>query len=171
MNHYKVDPAKSIVVVKARSSIHDTTTTWNKISGTIEATADTLESNGAIATIDVDMTSFDAGDWLKNRKLKKDLDVTQYPLAQFELSELTEVVGGDGGEFKATAVGKLRWRSREVTVTAPGTGIVNDDGIDARATFELDVTDLGVKPPKILMFKVEKVVAIEVILVAPRVRS
>ncbi len=170
MNHYTIDSAKSTVVVKARSSIHDTTTTWNQISGTIEAAADSLESAGAIATIDVDMTSFDAGDWLKNRKLKKDLAVTQYPLAQFELSELAEVVRGDDGEFKATAVGKLRWRSQEVTVTAPGKGRVNDDGIEARAIFELDVTDLGVKPPKILMFKVEKIVAIEVVLVAPRAR-
>ena len=58
------------LTVKARSSVHDTTTVWDHITGDVEASADAIET--ATATFSVDMTKFDAGDFLKNRKLRKD---------------------------------------------------------------------------------------------------
>jgi hypothetical protein len=62
---YRVEAGK--LTVKARSKIHDTTTVWSKITGNVDADADTLATKGATAVFSVDMTSFDAGDWLKNR--------------------------------------------------------------------------------------------------------
>ncbi len=166
MTRYAIDSAASAVVVKARSSIHDTTTTWNAVSGTIDADPKTLVGDGAVASIAVDMTSFDAGDWLKNRKLKKDLDVAKHPHASFELVELSSVVREDDGSFRAEAKGTMSWRGRTVEIEAAGFGTVEAERIEARATFELDVTILGVKPPKVLMFKVDEVVSVEVVLVA-----
>ena len=150
------------VVVKARSSIHDTETRWQSIAGSVEADPETLSETGATATISVDMTAFDAGDWLKNRKLKKDLAVDKHPSAEFSLNELTDVVRQEDGTFQATAHGVIRWRNREAPVVATGSGVVASDRIEAVASFDLDVTTLGVTPPKILMFKVEKVVSVEV---------
>jgi len=154
-------------VVAARSSIHDTKTRWESLGGSIEASVDALES--ATASFTVDMTEFDAGDWLKNRKLRKDLDVKNHPTAEFVLTELKNVTRDPedaNSKFRATAVGTIRWRGRETTVEAIGSGVVTDEKIEATATFDLDVTTLGVKPPKILMFKVEDVVCVEVTLVA-----
>ena len=68
---YRVSTGK--LVVQARSRVHDTTTTWDKVTGDVDADANAIE--GARATFTVDMTSFDAGDWLKNRKLRKDFDM------------------------------------------------------------------------------------------------
>src|ERR1051326_4936538 len=95
---YKVTGGK--LVVKARSSIHDTTTTWDKVSGDAEADPDALATAGATPTFRVDMTSFDAGDWLKNRKLRKDFDMEAHPRATFTLDRVSDVVR-DGNKFTA----------------------------------------------------------------------
>jgi len=58
-------------------------------------------------------TGVDAGDWLKNRKLKKDLELAKYPTSEFELRELRDV-RRDGDAFEAIAVGVIRYRGREV---------------------------------------------------------
>src|SRR5437762_2990072 len=99
---YRVTSGK--LTVKARSSVHDTTTTWDKISGDIDAHPDKLEA--ATATFAVDMTSFDAGDWLRNRKLRKDFDMDAHPRATFTLKRVSEIVR-DGAKFTANAEGVL----------------------------------------------------------------
>jgi polyisoprenoid-binding protein YceI len=149
------------LTVKARSRVHDTTTVWDKISGDVEAEADTLATAGATATFSVDMTSFDAGDWLKNRKLRKDFDMDAHPKATFELRALRDVVR-DGPTFTATAEGVLRWRGKEVVVTLAGQGKLDGVGLEAKATFELDIKRLGLAAPRFLMFKVEDEVTVDV---------
>ncbi|MBC7975176.1 MAG: YceI family protein, partial [Myxococcales bacterium] len=92
------------LTVRARSRVHDTTTVWSKITGEVVADANTLGAAGATARFDVDMTTFDAGDFLKNRKLRKDFDLAGHPTARFELRALTGVVR-DGPTFTASAAG------------------------------------------------------------------
>lgn len=164
MPGYRVDSAQSRLIVRARSSIHDTLTTWKSISGDIAADPGTLDSAGATASFTVDMTAFDAGDWLKNRKLKNDLDLANHPRATFELKELRDVKRTTEGEFQATALGVLRWRGREVELTISGQGAMDADQVAATGTFDLDIRTLGVEPPRFLMFKVESEVTVEVTL-------
>lgn len=47
---YKVDTSQSKMLVQARSKIHDTTSTFDRISGTVEATPDTLKQGGQLPT-------------------------------------------------------------------------------------------------------------------------
>jgi polyisoprenoid-binding protein YceI len=147
--------------VKARSRIHDTTTVWDKISGDVEADADTLATAGAKATFSVDMTSFDAGDFLKNRKLRKDFDMDAHPKAIFELRAVRDVVR-DGPTFKATAEGVLKWRGKEVVVTLQGSGKLDGVSVEAQGSFELDIRHLGLSAPRFLMIKMEDEVTVEV---------
>ena len=159
---YKVQ--SGTLAVKARSRVHDTTTTWCKLSGEVEADADTLASDGATATFRVDMTAFDAGDWLKNRKLRKDFDLdtdAAYPTATFELRAVRDVVR-DGAKFTANAEGVLAWRGKQVVVKLAGRGTLDGMGLEATAAFELDIKQLGLAAPRFLMFKVEDEVAVEV---------
>jgi polyisoprenoid-binding protein YceI len=156
---YKVEAGK--LTVKARSRVHDTTTVWDKVTGEVDADADTLATAGAQAVFTVDMTSFDAGDWLKNRKLRKDFDMDAHPKAIFELRSLRDVVR-DGPTFSATAEGVLKWRGKEVVVTLAGQGKLDGVGLEAKATFELDITLLGLAAPRFLMFKVEDEVTVDV---------
>ena len=111
----------SLLRVKARSKIHDTTTVWDAIEGTVEADADSLATTGANVAVTVDMTRFDAGDFLKNRKLRKDFDMDAHPQATFTLTGLRDVTG-DGVRFRATADGVLRMcllREKEIDLLTP----------------------------------------------------
>ena len=151
----------SKLLVKATSSIHDTTTTWSVVQGDVEADPETLATAGATARFRVDMTQFDAGDWLKNRKLRKDFDMDAHPSATFELRALRDVVR-DGPTFKATADGVVKWRGKEVALALVGEGKLDGQTLEAKATFELDIKRFGLAAPRFLMFKVEDEVAVEV---------
>jgi polyisoprenoid-binding protein YceI len=156
---YQVTAGK--LTVRARSRIHDTTTVWDRITGEVEADPDTLATAGAAATFRVDMTSFDAGDWLRNRKLRKDFDLEGHPVATFELRTLRDV-RRDGPTFTATAEGVLRWRGKELPLTLAGKGSLDGAGLEATAAFDLDIRNLGLSAPRFLMFKMEDEVSIEV---------
>lgn len=163
MPTYRVDETACRLVVRARSSIHDTTTTWSRITGDVEADPDTLEQRGASARFTVDMTEFDAGDWLKNRKLRKDFALADHPRARFDLGELRDIVR-DGDDFTATAAGVLHWRGKQVQLSVSGRGVLTESRIEAVGTFELDIRQLGLRPPKLFIFKVDSDVAVEVTL-------
>ena len=149
------------LTVHARSRIHDTTTVWNRITGEIVADPDTLASAGATARFEVDMTAFDAGDFLKNRKLRKDFDLAGHPTASFALERLTGVVR-DGPNFTATAEGVLRWRGRTLGLVLEGRGKLDDMGVSASATFDLDIRKLGLSAPRFFVFKIEDEVTVRV---------
>jgi len=154
---YSVSAGK--LTVKARSSVHDTTTVWSKVAGDVDADPDAIEA--ARATFRVDMTQFDAGDWLKNRKLRKDFDLEQHPSATFELGRVSDVVR-DGAKFTAKAEGVLRWRGKELVLELAGSGTLDRERLAAAAKFELDIRKLGLQAPKFFVFKMEDVVTIEV---------
>jgi polyisoprenoid-binding protein YceI len=147
------------VTVSARSNIHDSRAVWHKLTGQVNADPHALEA--ATATLSVDMAAFDAGDWLKNRRIRNDFDVERNPTATFQLTRVTDVKR-DGNRFEATATGTLTWRGAEIPLTVAGKGVVDAQRLEAAASFSLDITRFGVKPPKILMFKVEDVVAVDV---------
>lgn len=159
MAHYAISSGK--LTVKARSSVHDTTTVWDRITGEVDASADAIEA--AKATFSVDMTKFDAGDFLKNRKLRKDFDMDGNPTATFTLQRVSEVVR-DGYRFTAKAEGTLRWRGKDVVLVLAGQGTLDDTHVEARATFELDIKRLGLSAPRFFMFKMEDEVTVEVTL-------
>jgi polyisoprenoid-binding protein YceI len=157
MTRYSISTGK--LTVKARSTVHDTTTVWDHVTGDVEASADAIES--AKATFNVDMTKFDAGDFLKNRKLRKDFDMDDHPSATFTLNKVSSVQR-DGTRFTATAEGTLRWRGKEVPLVLKGQGTLDDKLVEARASFELDIRKLGLAAPRFLMIKMEDEVTVEV---------
>ena len=150
---YRVTSGK--LVVKAESSVHDTETRWDKISGDVDADPAALER--ATASFRVDMTAFDAGDWLKNRKLRKDFDLDANPAATFQLDRVSEIVV-ENAKFNAKARGTLRWRGKEVVIEMDGYGKLDDKTLDAHAMFKLDIRKLGLSAPRFFVFKMEDVV-------------
>jgi hypothetical protein len=160
------------LTVRARSRIHDTTTVWSRVTGEIVADPETLALAPAPADVgpaatsarfEVDMTAFDAGDFLKNRKLRKDFALDAHPRASFALTALRDVVR-TGTAFTATAVGTLDWRGKRVELTLSGRGTLDAVAASASATFELDIRWLGLAAPKFLIFKVEDEVTVDVVI-------
>jgi polyisoprenoid-binding protein YceI len=147
--------------VQARSRVHDVSTTWSKITAEVDADPDAVEA--AKATFTVDMTQFDAGDWLKNRKLRKDFALDDHPTATFTLDRVSDVVR-DGAKFEAKAEGTLRWRGKTVPLKLSGRGSLDAAKLSASASFELDIKLLGLQAPKFFIVKMEDVVTVEVTL-------
>src|SRR5687767_5052524 len=139
MPRYSVGAGSSLTV-QAHSKIHDTKTVWSAVSGDVTADPATLASTGATAVFDVDMTQFDAGDFLRNRELRKDFEMEAHPKATFTLTGLRDVVGdGAGGKFRAKAEGVLKSRGREVALVVDGEGVLDGSRLAATGTFELDI--------------------------------
>lgn len=151
------------VTVQARSRVHDTNTVWSRLTGEITADPETLASapEATAALFTLDMTAFDAGDFLKNRKLRKDFDLAGHPTARFELKKVRDVVRDRTG-FTATAEGVLDWRGRQVALVLAGRGTLDAMTVSASATCELDIRTLGLSAPRFLMFKVEDEVHVTV---------
>jgi polyisoprenoid-binding protein YceI len=161
MPRYAVGAGSSLKV-QARSTIHDTKTVWSVVTGDVTADPATLATTGATAALDVDMREFDAGDFLRNRKIRKDFDMDAHPKATFTLTGLRDVVGGDGGKFRAKADGVLKWRGREVALVVDGEGTLDGTKLAATGKFEIDIRKLGLSAPRFLMFKMEDEVTVEV---------
>ena len=152
------------LTVQARSRIHDTRTVWNKITGEIVADPEALADVGPTGTqarFEVDMTAFDAGDFLKNRKLRKDFALEAHPVATFSLTGLADVVRS-GATFTATARGTLDWRGKQIELALIGRGTLDGMRVEATATFELDIRRLGLSAPRFLLFKIADEVAVDV---------
>jgi len=79
------------------------------------------------------------------------------------------VVERHGDTFTATAEGVLGWRGREVPLVLAGRGRLDAAGVEASATFELDIRKLGLSAPRFLMLKMEDEVEIEVTVTGPAV--
>ncbi len=149
------------VVSRAHSTIHDTTTTWSRVAGTLRVDPG-APGVACAASVTVDMRDFDAGDRLKNWKLRGDLEPDKYPEAVFTLDRLDDVNPLGGDRWSATAIGSLAWRGRRAAIRAAGTGRITASAVEAEATFTLDVRELGVTPPKILFMKVANDVSVTV---------
>ncbi|MGE0548937.1 MAG: YceI family protein [Kofleriaceae bacterium] len=159
MPRYRIDAGT--LTVRARSRLHDTTTVWSKVTGDADVDPETLATAGAKANFTVDMTAFDAGDWLKNRKLKSDFAMDAHPRATFELRSVSDVVR-DGAKFTANAEGVLRWRGKELVLELAGRGTLDAMRVEATATFELDIRHLGLQAPRFLMIKMADEVTVDV---------
>jgi YceI-like domain len=162
MATFRID-STSKVAVTARSSVHDTTTVFSKVSGAVTLDVDTLLGEGGATNVAVNMTVYDTGDWLKNRKLRSDYDMDKHPTASFELLAIKDVVR-NGTQFSASAEGNVVWRGKKVAVTLRGKGEIGGGKLSATGSFPLDIRKLGLTAPKVLMFKVEDEVAVEVTL-------
>lgn len=156
--------AGSKLVVQARSGVHDTSTTWSAVTGEVEADPETFGETAATAVLTIDMTQFDAGDWLKNRKLRKDFDLDGHPRATFTLTSLPDIMPTADGPFRVTAHGVLAWRGHSVPLVVKGNGVLEPRRLRAVGTCELDIRQLGLAAPRFLLWKVEDVVMVAVTL-------
>ena len=150
------------LTVTATSKVHNTTIVWDKLIGDADADPDALDR--AKASFSVDMLSYDAGDWMKNRRLRSDYDLERHHTATFSLDRVSNIVR-EGARFEATATGTLRWRGIEIPLEVIGKGTLDAHRLAATATFSLDVTRFGIQPPKLFMFKVDNVATMEVAIV------
>ena len=163
-NRWTVDAAQSEVVVRAQSTLHDTSSRARGVTGTLHGDLDALETTAGGEVV-VDLRKMSFGDRVRDFAMSRHLDLKRWPEARFRVDG-AEVHSRD--PWRITVRGTLRYRDRETAVAVEATGEVTEAGLDARAPLPLSLSGLGVPPPRFLFLKVADAVNAEVHLVATR---
>lgn len=158
---FRIDSRRSQVTLVARSSIHDVECVGRKVSGTLTGNPDSIADNPAI-DVTVEMKSFDAGDWLKNRTLHGYFEVKKHATSTFALREIRAVERMDDGRYRATLVGTFEFQGKRYPLEASCTARVNARELSGDAEFSLFLPDMGLQAPSFLFVKMDDTVRVRV---------
>ncbi len=150
---FVVDSRCSSLTAHIRSNVHDFQVVWHQLRGDIVVDPSAL-ANGAEVSIEVDMNDFDAGDRLRNRKLRSDLELDKNPRAWLDQVTIKEIVQAADGEFEGAIAARLRYRGCESAVVVWGQGKIDAQSISLTCEMSLRMQELGIVAPRFLMFRV-----------------
>lgn len=139
----------------SRVPLHNFTGTSSRLNGLVSLTDSTVDFY-------VDLSTLETGNRRRDRDMRKTLKVEEYPFAEFT----GRLLPGDGtpGEAKhnVVAVGtfSISGVSREIRVE--GTLVETGAGtLELSAAWNLSLADFEIRPPRLLMVKVDDTQAIE----------
>jgi hypothetical protein len=150
--------------VTARTPVDDTRVRFGKLDGTIQVDPDAPASARADLTLDLRIA--DAGDRARTWRLHTDLEVERFPTATFTLARVQEVHEVTAGQLTGTVLGQLAWAEHRPLVTVRGSASLDRRGLEVRGRFDLDLRELGIAPPRFLMFRVDDFVRAQVVFFA-----
>jgi polyisoprenoid-binding protein YceI len=156
VTQYRIVPDESRVWVDARSSVHK-----------IRSTADGVEGFVDLATppsgrVSLPVRRLTTGNPLEDRELQRFVDVARYPTIDGVLTAMEPV---DGEQYRVSGDLTLKGVSRpcEDVVTI---ATVDDRTIRVEGESTVDIRDFGLRPPRILMLRVEPTVVVRIELIA-----
>ena len=166
MGRYRIVPERSWVQIRARSSLHPIDTRTDGLEGHLD-----LELLGAgrvnvgsqpRGKLSLRVERLSSGNPLEDREMRRRIDARRHPTIEGELTGLEET---GTGRYRVrgdlTFRGVTRTYEEEMTLVAPDGHSIELEG---EATF--DIRDFGMKPPRILMLKVEPEVRVTAHVVA-----
>ena len=162
---HDLDPDRSSIAIQASSTVHPITTSA-PVSGWIEVAlgrAGQVDLTGPVdGLVEFDLRGMRSGNPLLDREAERRLQVRRHPTVTGRLTGLS-AVADDGYE----GVGELDFHG----VTGPLTGVLDiaagaDGALSVSGAAEFDVTDFGVRPPRLLLVKVHPRVRVELTAVA-----
>jgi len=166
---YRIDPARSRVVIDATSSLHPIRSETDGLEGWLELDVD---GGGHIAPpaaprahLELPVEQLRSGNAMEDRELRRRIDATRFPTISGDLTSL-EATGADGRyrvRGDVTFKGVTRPSEDEVTVSLAGADAIRLQG---RSVF--DIRAFGMEPPRILMLKVAPEVTVSVDIVAAK---
>jgi polyisoprenoid-binding protein YceI len=166
---YRIDPARSRVVIDAKSSLHPIRSETDGLDGWIELD---VEGVGWVnpdveprAHLELPVDRLRSGNALEDRELKRRIDARRFPTISGDLRSM-EATGEDGRYLvRGDVTFKGVTRASQEVMT-----IESDDGYRLRlqGSSVFDIRDFGMEPPRILMLRVEPTVNVTVDIVAER---
>ena|ERR1700722_3535400 len=165
---YAVDSGASRLSFEASSTLHPVRGQSTAVSGTVNAA---WNDDGTLATdpapamrVQLNVESLSSGNAMQDREMWKLIDSKRFPIIAAELRDIAP--GTPPGTYTAsgdiTLAGRVRRYSGSLTVQHDG----DQTTVDGALT--LDITDYGLQPPRLLMFKVSPQVRVNLHLVAAR---
>lgn len=169
MARYRIDPARSRVVIDAKSSLHPIHTETGGLEGWLELD---VQGGGRVnpkvepkAHLELPVDQLRSGNPLEDRELKRRIDARRFPTIQGDLTSM-EATGKDGRYLVRGDVsfkGVTRPSEDEMTLSVEG-----DDSIRLRGSSVFDIREFGMEPPRILMIKVAPDVTVSVDIIAEK---
>jgi len=164
MATYTIVPGASEVLVAAKSTVHAIDGAAVEVAGSIDVDIGGNAPRLQGGRIEVPIRSLRSGNPLYDAELQRRVDARRFPTIVGEVRTAAPL--GDDGRFRIE--GEVTFHG--VTQAVDGELLVHSDG--DRVTLEgervFDVRDFGIKPPRILMLKVEPTVRVRIRLVAER---
>ena len=149
-------------MIHARSSLHAIDGRATDVSGTVDIDISDGDVRGLRAgRVEVPVASLRSGNALEDAELQRRIDARRFPTI---VGEVRTAVAD--GESRFGVEGDLTFHG----VTQPVTGelriTIDGDRLRVQGEQVFDVRDFGIKPPRILMLRVEPEVRVEINLVA-----
>jgi hypothetical protein len=166
---YRIVPEQSLVVIDAKSSLHPIHTRTRGLEGALDL--DVL-GGGRVnlraeprARLSLAVEKLSSGNPLEDRELRRRIEAGRYRSIDGELSDLLET----GEETRYVARGDVTFRGvtktyeDEVVITQ-----VDERTLRLEGTHTFDIRDFGMKPPRILMLRVQPDVDVRIEIIARR---
>lgn len=146
-------------------------------SGTAEFTSSlpaitfTGESDHLVGRIDIrqdvvdfylDLTTLDTGIGKRDKDMRETLETDDYPFAEFYGTLETQLDAGIPRAQPVTVVGDFTIHGVTRRIEIDGTITPSDEGLRVEAEWELNLNDYDIKPPSLLIIKVDEVQQIRI---------
>lgn len=167
-SRYGVSTVQSWISFEARSSLHSVKGKAMALTGFLESGWD---EDGTVAAVpppkmhvEFPVEQMRSGNGLQDREMWKIIDSTRFPRIVADLYELKN--GAGPARYRAsgdvTMSGRTRRYNGEMTVSH------RDETVTVEGDLIVDIRDFGLKPPSMLMLKVDPIVKVHVYLVAKK---
>ena len=162
---YEVSSPESSLVVDARSTLHNVKATTSDLSGYVvaawNADGSLAPAPPAVMHVEFPVDSVRSGNGIQDREMRKLVDSARFPKVAGDLRSVEHI---SPGRYKAsgeiTLAGRARTYGGEFSIVKDG------DSLTVEGELGVDIRDFGLKPPNLLILKVDPVVRIRVRLVA-----
>lgn len=158
---YQVDKSqKNLVKFISDAPIEDFSGTTDQIDGyAYWEGEDPLQKSDMY--FEVDLASIDTGIGLRNRHMRDHyLETDKFPSAHFK-GKLVSVEKQSENVYKAAVEGKMHIHGAENAFTASGTVTVGEKSFHIQASFPIALSDYRIKIPKIMFYKIDEVMELE----------
>jgi polyisoprenoid-binding protein YceI len=163
---FTVSPRDSSLTFEARSTLHGVHGKATHLEGFVEAAWD---DGGAIAAepppkihVEFPVDQLRSGNAMQDREMWKVIDAKRFPRISADLREVRS--GSQPDHYQATGDVTLAGRSRryegEFSLSHQG------ERITIEGELKVDIRDFGLKPPNLLVVKVDPVVRVRLHLIA-----
>jgi YceI-like domain len=157
---YAVSPAESSLIVDARSTLHAVRATASGITGYVVA-AWSADGSFALAPAPVMHVEFalegvHSGNALQDREMLKMVDARRFPKVAADLrsAELLAPPNRYKAVGDITLAGRVRTYGGEFTISSDG------DAVNVDGDLTVDIRDFGLRPPSLLVLKVDPVLRV-----------
>ena len=123
-----------------------------KVESAPGATEALMSGTKAVTSAEVTIAAdkLDCGNGTMNSHMKKALKVTEHPVIRFNIADYTLAKAAEGTQAELTGALTLGGVEKPITVNALGKG-EGDGKLRVTGTYELRMTEYGLKPPTLMM--------------------